>query len=187
MQRRTLTLLVALVAAVAAATPAVADCTDDVCQSIQALLVARANNFAKLRGKPGVDPRGDAEWQGTQAIPGLIKYCFVYKRGEGAHYEYRCDSSNLGNDAPLRLEAARKIAATLKAAFQAADPKLVWFVDPAAADLATVEGFEGSETWYGGKARNKITAKVQIIGAGSGGHTVGISIFASDLSRRDVK
>ena len=70
--------------------PAWADCSDDVCVSLQKILAARSGNFAKLKGKPTVDTRGDAVWQGTQPIGSLINTCYVYKRGEGARYEYRC-------------------------------------------------------------------------------------------------
>ena len=88
--------LVAPVLALMLATPAFADCADEVCASLQKILAARSGNFAKLKGKATVDPRGDPVWQGTQAIGGLINTCYVYKRGEGARYEYRCDSSGFG-------------------------------------------------------------------------------------------
>src|SRR5262249_36819032 len=55
------------------ATPAMAECAmtecaDEVCGSLQRILAARSGNFAKLKGKPSVDTRGDAVWLGTQAI-----------------------------------------------------------------------------------------------------------------------
>jgi len=74
------------------AVPAFADCGDDACRSIQKILEARSGNFSKIKGKPGLDPRGDPVWEGTQAIAGLINTCSINKRGEGSHYEYRCDS-----------------------------------------------------------------------------------------------
>ena len=107
------------------ATPALADCTDEVCGSLQKILAARSGNFAKLKGKATVDPRGDPVWQGTQAIGGLINTCYVYKRGEGARYEYRCDSSGFGAEPSQPPEKAKQIAEAVKAAFQAADPTLV--------------------------------------------------------------
>ena len=130
------------------ATPAMAECADEVCGSLQKILAARSGNFAKLKGKPSVDTRGDAVWLGTQAIGSLISTCYVYKRGEGARYEYRCDSSAFGAQ-PQPAEKAKQIAADVKAAFQAADPAVVWFEDPASRALADVEGFKGTEGWYG--------------------------------------
>ena len=43
--------------------PASAECTNDVCVSLQKILAARSGSFAKLKGKPTVDTRGDAVWQ----------------------------------------------------------------------------------------------------------------------------
>jgi hypothetical protein len=183
---RILAILFAL-SALLVAVPAFADCTDDACGAIQKILQARSNNFAKLKGKPGSDPRGDADWEGTQTIPGLINYCYVYKRGENSRYEYRCDAAGMGTQAFLPLEKAKKIAESVRAAFQSVDPKTVWFEDPAARALASIDGFQGTEGWYGGAAKTKLTAKVEIVGSGSGGHTVSVSVFASPLSRRDLK
>ena len=117
--------LVAPILGLMLATPALADCTDEVCGSLQKILAARSGNFAKLKGKATVDPRGDPVWQGTQAIGGLINTCYVYKRGEGARYEYRCDSSGFGAEPSQPPEKAKQIAEAVKAAFQAADPTLV--------------------------------------------------------------
>ena len=74
-----LRLLVPMVTVLLAA-PAYADCADDVCGSLQKILAARSGNFAKLKGKAAVDPRGDPVWQGTQPIAGLINACYIYKR-----------------------------------------------------------------------------------------------------------
>jgi len=167
--------------------PAFADCSDDICGSIQKILQARSSNFAKFKGKPGVDPRGDALWAGTQTIPGLIDYCYVYKRGESSHYEYHCDSSGLGTQPPQSLEKGKQIAERAKSALQSADPKLMWFEDPAARALGDIDGFQGTEGWYGGYATKKISVRVEIVGSGSGGHTVRVSVFAKPLSRRDLK
>jgi hypothetical protein len=109
--------------------PALADCTDEVCVSLQKILTARSANFAKLKGKATVDTRGDAVWQGTQPIGSLIKTCYVYKRGEGLRYEYRCDSSDFGAKPPQSAEKAKQIAADVKAALQAADPAVIWVED----------------------------------------------------------
>src|SRR5262249_42598916 len=136
--------------------PALADCTDEVCVSLQKILTARYSNFAKFRGKATVDTRGAAVWQGTQAIGNLISTCYVYKRGEGARYEYRCDSSGFGAQPPQSAEKAKQIAADVKAAFQGGDPAIVWFEDPASRALADVEGFKGTEGWYGGYAKNMV-------------------------------
>jgi hypothetical protein len=167
--------------------PAFADCTGEPCGSIQKILQARSGSFAKFKGKPATDPRGDPMWEGSQTIPGLINYCYVYRRGETTSYEYHCDSSGLGAQAPQSLEKAKQIAENLKAGFQAADPKLKWFDDPAARALADIDGFQGTEGWYGGYAPNKITAKVKVAGAGSNTGTVGFTVFAKTLARRDVK
>lgn len=167
--------------------PAFADCTDEPCGSIQKILQARSGSFAKLKGKPATDPRGDAMWEATQTIPGLINYCYVYKSGESLRYEYRCDSSGLGATAPQSLEKAKQGAEKIKAAFQAADPKIRWFDDPAALALAAIDGFQGTEGWYGGYATNKLMVKVKIAGSGSNGGTVGFTVFAKPITRRDLK
>jgi hypothetical protein len=167
---------------------ALADCTDDVCVSLQKILTARSGNFAKLRGKATVDTRGDAVWQGTQPIGSLINACYVYKRGEGLRYEYRCDSSGFGAEPPQSAEKARQIAADVKAAFQGADPAVVWFDDPASRALADVEGCKGTEGWYGGYAKNKaMVARVETIISNATGNVTIVTIFAKPLARRDLK
>jgi hypothetical protein len=130
--------------------PALADCTDDVCVSLQKILAARSGNFAKLKGKATVDTRGDAVWQGTQPIGSLINACYVYKRGEGSRYEYRCDSSGFGAQPPQSAEKAKQIAADVKAAFQAADPAR----SPTSKDLKVPRAGTGATPrtrpwWYG--------------------------------------
>ena len=168
--------------------PAFADCVDDVCGSIQKILLARSSNFAKLKGKPGAAPKDDPLWEGTQTIPGLINYCYVYARGEGSRYEHRCDASGLGAQASLPLEKAKKIADGLKTALQSAEPQLVWFDDPAALALADIEGFRGTEGWYGGYAKNKsMLVKVEIIVSEATGSVTSVTIFAKPLTRRDLK
>jgi len=183
MVRRALALLAALLLSA----PAFADCTDDACVSIQKIIQARANNFSAFKGKPGIDLRGDALWEGRQTIPGLIDYCYVYARGEGSRYEYYCDTSGLGSKAFVPLEKARQIAETVKVVFRSADPKLVWFEDPNAQALANIDGFEGSQAWYGGLSKDKLTVKVEVLGSGSGDTTVGVKIFAKPLKKRDVQ
>jgi hypothetical protein len=166
---------------------ALADCTDDTCHALQAILQARSKNFSPFKGKAGHDPRGDALWEGTQAIPGLIDYCYLYARGENNRYEYRCDASGLGEKGFVSLDKAREIADRAKAALQAADAKLVWFVDPTALDLANVNGFEGSQAWYGGYSKDKLFAKVAIVGSAATDTTVSVNVFAKFLKRRDVR
>jgi hypothetical protein len=179
--------ILALPCAVLLSGAALADCADDVCSAIQKIFAARSGNFAKLKSKPGGTPKGDPRWRGTQTIPGLLDYCYVYARGEGARYEYRCDASPPGEAPVLSLDQARQIADRVKAAYQAADPKLEWFADPDAAALAKIAGFEASQAWYGGYAANKLTAKVAVFGSASGGGTVAATVFAKPLVRRDVK
>jgi hypothetical protein len=170
------------------ATPASADCADDLCVSLQKILAARSGNFAKLKGKATVDTRGDAVWQGTQPIGSLIGTCYVYKRGEGARYEYRCDSSGFGAEPPQSAEKAKQIAADVKTAFRAADPAVVWFEDPASRALADVEGFKGTEGWYGGYAKNKaMTVRLETIVSSATGNVTIVTIFAKPLVRRDLK
>ena len=169
------------------AVPAFAECTDEVCGSLQKILAARSGNFAKLKGKPTVDARGDAVWLGTQAIGSLINTCYVYKRGEGARYEYRCDSSAFGAR-PQPAELAKQIAADVKAAFQVVDPAVVWFEDPASRTLADVEGFKGTEGCYGGYAKNKaMVVRVETILSTATGNATIVTIFAKPLTRRDLK
>ena len=158
--------------------PAFADCVDDVCSSIQKILQARSSSFSKLKGKPGGDLRGDPAWAGTQAIPGVTDHCYVNKHGEGRRYEYRCIASELGTEASASLEKARQIGETLKAVFQSADPKLLWFADPDAIALANIDGFQGTEGWYGGYSPKKLTMKIKVIGSSSTGSEVEVAIFA---------
>jgi hypothetical protein len=168
--------------------PALADCTDEVCVSLQKILTARSGNFATIRGKATVDTRGDPVWEGTQPIGSLINTCYVYKRGEGARYEYRCDSSAFGAEPHQSAEKAKQIATDIKAAFQAADPSVVWFEDPASRALADVEGFEGTEGWYGGYAKNKaMVARVETIISSATSNATIVTIFAKPLVRRDLK
>jgi hypothetical protein len=179
--------ILALPVAILMSNAALADCGDAVCGSLQKIFQARSGNFAKLKGKPGVAPKGDPLWEGTQTIPGLLNYCYVYARGEGARYEYRCDASALGEAASLSLQAAKQVAERVKSAFQSADPQFLWFVDPDAIALAKIGGFEASEAWYGGYAPNKLAVKVAIFGSPSGASTVAATVFAKPLIRRDVK
>ena len=158
------------------------------CASNSRILAARSGNFAKLKGKTAVDPRGDPVWQGTQSIAGLIDACYIYKRGEGARYEYRCDSSGFGTQPSQSAEKVKQIAASVKAALQAADPTLVWFDDPASRSLADIEGFRGTEGWYGGCAKNKsMVARVEIVVSDATGNATIVTVFAKPLTRRDLK
>ena len=144
--------------------------------------------FRKAQGKATVDPRGDPVWQGTQAIGGLINTCYVYKRGEGARYEYRCDSSGFGAEPSQPPEKAKQIAEAVKAAFQAADPTLVWFEDPATRALAGIDGFQGTQGWYGGYVKNKsMVARVEIVLSNVTGNATIVTVFAKPLTRRDLK
>ncbi len=164
-------------------TAAFADCTDEVCGSIQKILGARSGNFAKIKGRPTLDPRGDPVWEGTQPIGGLIRSCAINKRGEASRYEYRCDS------VPFRsAEEAKNVAERVKTAFQSADPELVWFDDPAAIALAEIDGFRGTQGWYAGYAKNKaMSAKVEVIVSESTGSTAVVTVFAKPITRRDLK
>ncbi len=179
------------VAALMIATPAFAECTDDACDSILKILQARSGNFSNLKGKPGLDPRGDPVWEGTQAISGLIESCYIYKRGEGsrflARYDYHCEAPGYAAKTSLTLEKAKQIADGLKSAVQAADPKIVWLEDPEAGRLADIEGFAGTQGWYGGNAKNNITLKVEVIVSYAAGNTAAITVFAKSLVRRDLK
>jgi hypothetical protein len=124
--------------------------------SILKILQACSGNFSKIDGKPGLDPRGDPMWEGMRSISGVIESCYIYKRGEGSqylsHYEYHCKAPGFAAKTSLTLEKAKQIAESLKRAFQAADPKIVWFEDPAASRLADIDGFRGTQGWYGGDA-----------------------------------
>ena len=170
------------------ASPALADCSDDVCDSLQKIFAARSGNFAKLKGKPATDPRGDPVWLGTQAIAGLIDACYVYKRGEGSRYEYRCDASGFGAHTGQPAEKIIQIADGIKAAFQSADPNLVWFEDPASRALAEIDGFRGTAGWYGGYAKNKsMVARIEMVLSATTGNTAIVTVFAKPVTRRDLK
>ena len=162
--------------------PAFAECTGNVCGAVQKLLEARSSNFAKFKGKPGIDPRGDTLWEGTYTIPGLMDYCYVYSRGESSHYEYHCEAAALGTQPSLPLERAKQIAETLKVAFQETDPKLVWLLDPAAYFLAKVEGFEGTEGWYGASPRTKIDVRIKVVATGPDASMADMTVFAKPLA-----
>ncbi len=177
--------------AVALSAPAFAECADDVCGSIQKILAARSGNFSTIKGKPGRDPRGDPIWEGTQPIAAVTNTCYIYKRGEGSqilsHYEYHCEAPGAGSTTMLTSELAKQIAEHLKAAAQAADPKIVWFEDPAARSLAAIEGYHGTEGWYGGYAKNNIMLKVETVVSADVGSSAVVTIFAKPLVRRDLK
>jgi len=167
--------------------PAFADCVDTACGPIQKILQARSSSFSKLKGKPGVDPIGDPAWAGTQGIPGVTDHCYVYKHGEGRRYEYRCIASGLATEASASLEKARQIGERLKAVFQSADSKLLWFADPDALHLANIDGFQGTEGWYGGYSPKKLAMKIKVIASRSTGSEVEVAVFAKPLARRDLK
>jgi hypothetical protein len=179
--------LLTLLAALSLSTSAHADCSDDVCRALQKILLDRPENFTKLKGRPSAAPKGDQGWEGTQSIPGLINYCFVYARGSRAVYEYRCDAPDMEDVGWLPLDTARKMAATIKAAFQSADPKLIWYDDPASVDLAKIRGFEASEGWNGGDAANKLATKVSVFGSEATGGAVSVIVFAKPLAEPEVK
>jgi hypothetical protein len=179
--------LLALLTALSFSTSAYADCTDDVCRALQKIVQDRSGNFAKLKGKPSIAPKGDQGWKGTQSIPGLINYCFVYAPGSGAPYEYRCDAPDLEDVGWMSMETARKMAATIKVAFQSADPKLIWYDDPASFNLAKIAGFEASQAWSGGAAPNRLIAKVSIFGSDAAGGAVSVIVFAKPLPEPKLK
>jgi hypothetical protein len=163
--------------------PALADCTDSTCASLQKILDARSGNFSKIKGKPTLDQRGDPVWVGTQPIAGLIGSCSIYRRGENARYEYRCDS------APSQsLDDTKKLTDAVKAAFQAADPNLVWLDDPQSMALGEIDGFHGTQGWYGGFSKNKtVVVKVEMIVSETTGSTTVVTVFAKPITRRDLK
>ncbi len=171
--------------------PAFAECGDDVCGSIQKILAARSGNFSTIKGKPGRDPRGDPIWEGTQPIAAVTNTCYIYKRGEGSkilsHYEYHCEAPGAAATSTLTPEKAKRIAERLKAATQTADPKIVWFEDPAARALADIDGYHGTEGWYGGYAKNNILLKVETIVSEAVGSSAVVTVFAKPLVRRDLK
>jgi hypothetical protein len=163
--------------------PALADCTDGACISLQKILDARSGNFSKIKGKPTLDQRGDPVWQATQPIAGLIGSCTINGRGENARYEYRCDS------APSQsIEDTKKLTAAVKAAFQAAEPNLLWLEDPQAAALGEIDGFHGTQGWYGGFSKNKtVAAKIEQVVSETTGSTTVVTVFAKPITRRDLK
>ncbi len=163
--------------------PAFADCTDETCASIQKILDARSGNFSKIKGKPTLDPRGDPVWEGTQPIAGLTGSCFINRRGENARYEYRCDSP-----ASHSLDDTKKLTDAVKAAFQIAEPNLVWLDDPQAAALGEIDGFHGTQGWYGSFPKNKtVAAKVEMVVSETTGSTIVVTVFAKPITRRDLK
>ena len=180
MKRR---LVIAVFALLTVSAPASADCSDAACASVQKLLQARPGNFAKVRGKPALDPRGDPVLQGTQPIAGLIDYCYINKRGEAGRYEYRCETQ-----ASESLDKSKQIAAAVKAAFKAVEPNIEWFDDPATVSLAELEGFHGTEGWYGGFPKNKtVIVKIATIASGNFGSVTSVTLFAKPLPRRDLR
>jgi hypothetical protein len=64
---------------------------------------------------------------------------------------------------------------------------LLWFADPDAFALANIEGFQGTEGWYGGYSPKKLTMKIKVIGSSSTGSEVEVAVFAKPLARRDLK
>ena len=175
--------LVAALLALMLPLPAFADCGNAACSAIQKILDARAGNFAKIKGKPTVDPRGDPAWQGTQPIAGLVTQCYVYRRGEGSRYEYRCNS-----EISASPEQAKAIAAALKAAIQSAEPNIEWFDDPTVRTLADVEDFKGTEGWYGGFTKNKtVVVKVEAVASVAAGSTASVTVFAKPIKRKDLR
>ena len=64
----------------------------------------------------------------------------------------------------------------------------VWFEDPASRALADVEGFKGTEGWYGGYAKNKaMVVRVETVISSATGNATIATIFAKPLARRDLK
>ena len=163
--------------------PALADCSDPACVSIQKVLDARAGNFSRIKGKPTLDLRGDPVWEGTLPIAGLISSCSINRRGENRRYEYRCES------APLQsLDDTKKLVEAVKTAFAAAEPNLVWLDDPQAAALGEIDGFHGSQGWYGSFPKNKtVAAKIELVASETTGSTTVVTVFAKPITRRDLK
>jgi len=180
-------ILMTIVMLLLGAAPAFAECRDDACGAVEKILQARSANFAKLKGKPGPDPRGDPAWEGTQPIAGLIRSCYIRKHGEGSRYEYHCEASGREKTAELSREKAKQIGEKMKAAIDAADPKIVWFDDPAARALAEIEGYAGTEGWYGGYSKKQIMLKVEIVVSQIVGHTASVTVFAKPLARPDLR
>ena len=169
------------------ATPALADCADDVCATLQRILQERSSNFAKIKGRPSTAPKGDLGWEGLQPVPGLFNYCFVYARGGESPYEYRCDASGLDGAGWLSVDQARQIAEAVKTAFQSADAKLTWFIDGDSFALSKIAGFESSQAWYGGPAADRLIVKVSVFGSDATGTSVSLIVFAKPLSGADVR
>ena len=149
------------------------------------------STFRQFRQAEGQDrnrPTRRSDLDGTQPIAGLINACHIYKRGEGVRYEYRCDSSGFGTQPSQSAEKVKQIAASTKPALQAADPTLVWFDDPASRALADIEGFRGTEGWYGGYAKNKpMVARVEIVVSNATGNATIVTVFAKPVTRRGLK
>jgi hypothetical protein len=177
-----LTALIALLVT-AFGTAAHADCSDEACSAIQKILNARAGNFAKIKGKPGLDPRGDPVWEGTQPIAGLAAHCYIYRRGEGARYEYRCNSETSASP-----EQAKTAADAVKAAIQSVEPNIEWLEDPAVRNLADLDDFKGTQGWYGGFDKNKtVVVKVEAVASVAVGSTTIVTFFAKPITRKDLR
>ncbi len=175
--------LLAAIVALMCPGPAVADCSDATCTAIQKILDARAGNFGKIRGKPTTDTRGDPAWEGTQPIAAMVPHCYVYRRGEGSRYEYRCNSETSASPAEAKVIADR-----VKAAIQSTEPNIEWFEDPAARTLANVEDFAGTQGWYGGFSKNKtVVVKVEAVASVAAGSTTSVTFFAKPITRRDLR
>ena len=59
---------------------------------------------------------------------------------------------------------------------------------PASRALADIEGFRGTEGWYGGYAKNKsMVARVEIVVSDATGNATIVTVFAKPLTRRDLK
>jgi hypothetical protein len=175
--------LVAALIALMLPVPALADCSDEACSAVQKILDSRSGNFAKIKGKPTVDPRGDPVWEGTQLIGGLFAHCYVYRRGEGSRYEYRCNSETSASP-----EQAKVIADAAKTTIKSAEPNIEWLDDPTVRALADLEDFKGTEGWYGGYAKNKtVVVKVEAVASVAAGSTTSVTFFAKPITRRDLR
>ena len=54
--------------------------------------------------------------------------------------------------------------------------------------LADVEGFKGTEGWYGGYAKNMaMVVRVETVISSATGNATIVTIFAKPLARRDLK
>jgi hypothetical protein len=175
--------LVAALIALTLPVPALADCSDEACSAMQKILDARSGNFAKIKGKPTLDARGDPAWEGTQPVGALATHCYVYRRGEAQRYEYRCNSDISNSPAE-----AQTIADRVKAAIQSAEPNIAWFEDPTVRALADVEDFKGTQGWYGGFAKNKsMVVKVEAVASEAAGSSTAVTFFAKPITRKDLR